>query len=231
MAVGDMIELEGQAGHYLLRVLRLSVGDTVALFNGDGRDYSGRVQEIRRQRVLVSLSDIRVPGTESALKITLAQAVSRGERMDYTVQKATELGVYRVQPLFTSRVEVRLDGERQIKRLAHWRKVAISACEQCGRAVVPQILEPLSLVDWLADAADAPRLVLDPDANIRLSACSIDGDSVSVLVGPEGGFGQTELARVTAKGVLAVSLGPRVLRTESAGPAAIAVLQVLAGDF
>lgn len=231
LTVGDTVELEGQASHYLVRVLRLSVGDSVTLFNGNGEDYSGGVREIQRQRVLVSLSGNTVPGTESALKITLVQAISRGERMDYTVQKAAELGVYAIQPLLTSRVEVRLDDKRQIKRLAHWRGVTIAACEQSGRAVVPHILQPISLGDWLAGEGDAQRLVLDPDATCKLSASTIAGDSISVLIGPEGGFSPDELDQVRQKGITAVSLGPRVLRTESAGPAAIAVLQVLAGDF
>jgi len=235
LAVGEIVVLKGQAAHYLTRVLRLSVTDAVTLFNGNGEDYSGVVHEIDRQRVLVSLSAKQVPGTESPLKIMLVQAISRGERMDYTVQKAAELGVYSVQPLFTSRVAVKLDEKRRVKRLEHWRGVVTSACEQCGRAVLPQILEPLSLSDWLADEDDTQhdtqRLVLDPDAGLKLSKCKIPGDSVSVLVGPEGGFSPDEIMQVTAKGVTGVSLGPRIFRTESAGPAAIAVLQVIAGDF
>jgi len=231
LTVGDTVELEGQAGHYLARVLRLSVGDSVTLFNGNGEDYLGRVRERYRQRILVSLSDSKIPGTESALRITLVQSISRGGRMDYTVQKAVELGVYAIQPLFASRVEGRLDAKRWIKRLAHWRRVAISACEQSGRAVVPQILDPLLLGDWLAGEADRQQWVLVPQASSKLTTCIINGKSISLLVGPEGGFSDEELGLVTAKGVVAVSLGPRILRTESAGPAAIAVLQAMAGDF
>jgi 16S rRNA (uracil1498-N3)-methyltransferase len=231
LTVGDTIELKGQAAHYLTRVLRLSVADAVTLFNGSGEDYLGEVQQIDRQRVLVNLTIMRNPGTESPLKITLVQAISRGERMDYTVQKAAELGVYSIQPLFTGRVTVRLDEKRQIKRLAHWRGVVTSACEQSGRAVVPQVLEPLTLTDWLACESDDQRLVLDPDAGIKLSDCKVAGDSVSVLVGPEGGLSPDEIEQMTANGVTGVSLGPRIFRTESAGPAAMAVLQVIAGDF
>jgi len=231
LTVGDIIVLESQAGHYLANVLRLSAGDTVTLFNGSGEDYSGSVQNVQRQRVLVRLEDKSRPQTESALKITLIQAISKGGRMDYTVQKATELGVYCMQPLFSRRVEVRLDDKRRIKRLAHWRRVAVSACEQSGRVVVPQILEPVSLGDWLVHADDTQQLVLDPDVNDKLSDCTIAGDSVSVLVGPEGGFSRQELNEILAAGAVAASLGPRVLRTESAGPAAIAVLQMMAGDF
>jgi len=231
LTVGDTVALAGQAAHYLTRVLRLTTGDAVTLFNGNGKDYTGEVRSIDRKTVLVGLLGKQDPGTESPLKITLVQAISRGERMDYTVQKAAELGVYAIQPVFTSRVAVRLDDKRRIKRLSHWRGVVTSASEQSGRAVVPQILEPLTLTHWLQLEDDTQRLVLNPGAESRLSNCKITGDAVSVLVGPEGGLSVEELALVTANGVADVSLGPRVFRTESAGPAAMTVLQVIAGDF
>lgn len=231
LAVGKTVELEGQAVHYLSRVLRLSEGDVVTLFNGNGEEYSGVVREIHPKRALVSLSDKRDPKTESPLKITLAQAISRGDRMDYTVQKAAELGVHAIQPLFTERVAVRLDDKRRVKRLAHWQGVVTSACEQSGRVLVPQVLEPLSLADWLASDGHVQKLVLDPDAGTSLSTCTVDHHSISLLVGPEGGFSHREIDVVTAQGVTGVSMGPRILRTESAGPAAIALLQALAGDY
>jgi len=231
LTVGDTVVLPAQAAHYLTRVLRLSAGDAVRLFNGNGKDYTGEVRKIDRNTVLVGLSGERDPGTESPLKITLVQAISRGERMDYTVQKAAELGVFSIQPVFTSRVAVRLDDKRRIKRLSHWQGVVTSACEQSGRAVIPQVLEPLTLADWLMLEDDTQRLVLDPVAENKLSNCKITAGSVSVLVGPEGGFSTHELDQVKANGVASVSLGPRVFRTESAGPAAMAVLQVIAGDF
>ena len=225
------VELAGSASHYLTRVLRLSAGDSVSLFNGDGRDYSGRIYEIQRQRLFVRITGSELNGNESPLKITLVQAISRGERMDYSLQKATELGVVCIQPLTSRRVEVRLDKKRQAKRLAHWQGVVISACEQCGRAVVPEVKAPLSLSDWLATADASQRLVLDPLAGSGMSSVPITAKTVSVLVGPEGGFTVKELEGVQAMGVTAVSLGPRVLRTETAGPAAIAVLQAGAGDL
>ncbi len=231
LAVGDTVELEKLAAHYLARVLRVSVGDTVTLFNGDGEDYTGQVERIDRHRLWIRLTAKEAVNTESGLRIILVQAICRGERMDYAVQKATELGVDSIQPLFSSRVEVRLHGQRKDKRLAHWRGVAIAACEQSGRAVVPQVLESVSLNTWLAGEDGCQRLVLDPRAGLKLSTCTIEGGSVSLLVGPEGGFSSEELEQMTGQGVTAVSLGPRVLRTESAGPAAIAVLQALGGDF
>jgi len=225
------VVLEGSAGHYLARVLRVSKGDVITLFNGDGADYPAVISEIRSQRVSVRVTGSIAPDTESPLRITLVQAVCRGERMDYVVQKATELGVFCIQPLISQRVEVRLDAARQEKRMLHWQGVVTSACEQSGRAIVPEVKSPLSLADWL-DAADFPlSLVLDPLAGDRLSGVKIESDSVAVLVGPEGGLTDDELLAVRKNGLLAVSMGPRVLRTETAGPAAISVLQARSGDF
>jgi 16S rRNA (uracil1498-N3)-methyltransferase len=230
LAVSDTVEVEGAASHYLARVLRLSMGDPVTLFNGDGRDYQGEICQLQRHTAIVRVVDSRNPGNESPLKITLVQAISRGERMDYSLQKATELGVFCIQPVISSRVEVRLDDKRQAKRLSHWQGVVISACEQSGRATVPEVKPPLSLEQWLAAVDEYPRLVLDPAAVIKMSSFSITGNAVSILVGPEGGFTDEELERVRSVGVTAVSFGPRILRTETAGPAAIAVLQSIAGD-
>jgi 16S rRNA (uracil1498-N3)-methyltransferase len=225
------IDLDGQAAHYLLRVLRLATGDPVTLFNGDGLDYPGEITGTGSKCVSVMLSDGMDPGNESVLDITLVQAISRGERMDYCLQKATELGVNRVQLLFSERVEVRLKGTRLEKRLAHWRGVIQSSCEQSGRARVPALLEPLSLPEYL-DMDHAGRiLLLDPQASTSLSSIDTGQAPVNLVIGPEGGFNAKEIASACASGVEAVSLGPRVLRTETAGPAAIAVLQSMAGDF
>ncbi|HEY5777018.1 MAG TPA: 16S rRNA (uracil(1498)-N(3))-methyltransferase [Xanthomonadales bacterium] len=231
LAVANSVELTGSASHYMARVLRLSKGDNVVLFNGDGVDYFAEISEIHSQRVLLSITDSRPAANESPLKITLVQAVCRGERMDYVIQKATELGVVCIQPLISQRVEVRLDAARQSKRMTHWQGVATSACEQSGRARVPEVNAPLSLAQWLTSARESACLVLDPFAENRLSGISIRGDSISILIGPEGGFTEEEIKALRAKGLIAVSLGPRVLRTETAGPAAIAVLQAKMGDF
>lgn len=227
---GHNVELAGSTGHYLTRVLRLSEGDPLILFNGDGRDYSAEVSEVQRQQVCVRIVDSHVPGNESVLRITLVQAISRGERMDYCLQKATELGVFCIQPVMCRRVEVRLNEKRQAKRLAHWRGVVVSACEQSGRAVIPDVREPVSLHEWMMTADEFPQLVLDPQAEVKISSLSTIQGSLSILVGPEGGLSRQELDDVMTQGVMAVSLGPRVLRTETAGPAAIAVLQAVAGD-
>lgn len=225
------IELEEPASHYLARVLRLSEGDPLILFNGDGRDYLAEISGIRKKRVLVRVLESKDPANESPLKINLVQAICRGERMDYVLQKATELGVSSIQPLKSQRVEVRLDETRQAKRMVHWQRVVISACEQSGRALVPAVHTPLSLPEWMASADAPPRLVLDPFSESRLSDLSVTASSISILVGPEGGFTGEEMAKARARGVIPVSLGPRVLRTETAGPAAIAVVQAKAGDL
>jgi len=231
LAVANSVELTGPASHYLARVLRLSKGDGVVLFNGDGTDYFAEISEIQSQRVLARITHSRFADNESPLKITLVQAVCRGERMDYVIQKAAELGVFCIQPLISQRVEVRLDAARQSKRMLHWQGVATSACEQSGRALVPEVNAPLSMAQWLNSDDESVRLVLDPLAENKLSGVSMRGDSISVLVGPEGGFTDEEIKALRAKGLIAVSLGPRVLRTETAGPAAIAVLQAKSGDF
>jgi 16S rRNA (uracil1498-N3)-methyltransferase len=225
------VELTGPAAHYLSRVLRLAKGDPVTLFNGDGKDYSGEITHIEPQRVMVSIKKTKALANESPLKITLVQAICRGERMDNTLQKATELGVHCIQPLLSQRVGVRLDEKRQVKRIKHWQGVVISACEQSGRAVVPEVKMPLSISDWISATDAGPRWVLQPFANNKLSGMSISGDHLSVLVGPEGGFAEEEIEQFLSAGVAAVSLGPRVLRTETAGPAAIAVLQAKTGGL
>lgn len=225
------VELQGPASHYLTRVLRMSVGSTVTLFNGDGCDYSADIRDIHRQKVALVLTGSQRPNNESPLKITLVQAISRGERMDYSLQKATELGVFRIQPLISRRVEVRLTDNRQAKRIAHWQAVVVAACEQSGRAVIPEVKLPISMADWVAVTETAPRLVLDPLAETMLSQSPIEGDSVSILVGPEGGFSEAEIQSLYSAGVTGVSLGRRILRTETAGPAAIAVLQATVDEL
>ncbi len=231
LAAKKKVELTGSASHYLSRVLRLSAGDSVTLFNGDGRNYSGEICDIQRQGVTISLMASQVSDNESPLKITLVQAISRGERMDQSLQKATELGVFCIQPVTSQRVEVRLDEKRRAKRLAHWQGVVISACEQSGRAVIPDVKAPLYLDEWVRNSEGLTRLVLDPTAKTKLSSLSITADAVSIVVGPEGGFSDGEMNDLRMGGVKEVSLGPRVLRTETAGPGAIAVLQAVCGDF
>ena len=151
--------------------------------------------------------------------------------MDYSLQKATELGVFCIQPVISARVEVHLDEKRQLKRLAHWQGVVVSACEQSGRALVPEVKIPITLAEWSVQVEQSPRMVLDPLATQKVSSTRIQSDALSLLVGPEGGFSKEEMNALETAGVLAISLGRRILRTESAGPAAIAVLQAAVGDL
>jgi 16S rRNA (uracil1498-N3)-methyltransferase len=226
-----LIELQGPAAHHLLRVLRRRSGDEVTLFNGDGREHDGRITEIAgRDRCLIQLTSSREPATESPLDLTLIQAVGRGDRMDWALQKSVELGVTRIQPVLSERTEVRLSGQRANKRMAHWHSVVVSACEQSGRVRIPA-LEPLcALTD--VPAMDGLNLFLDPDAEETIDRLSAPGDRpLRLAIGPEGGFSDRDIKGLRQLGFKGLSLGPRVLRTETAGPAVIAILQARWGDM
>jgi len=231
LAPGQEVMLDEAASHYARRVLRLGAGDPLVLFNGDGSDYHGQVTATPGRRLGVALSGRQSAAAESPLEVTLVQAVSRGERMDQTLQKATELGVAAIQPIMTERVDVRLEGQRLEKRMHHWLGVIRSACEQSGRAVVPGLRALVTLEQWLLAASGARRLALHPGAANALSGLALGEGALELLVGPEGGWSEQELRRLEAGGVMLARLGPRVLRTETAGPAALAVLQAMGGDF
>ena len=231
---GREIELEEQTSHYLGRVLRVVAGQEIVLFNGDGHDFAAAVLRPARAGMTLRVTG-QLPGiAEPLLPITVAQALTRGERLDQTLQKCTELGAAAFQLLDTERVELRLRGDRLDKRMAHWRGVIVSACEQCGRSRVPELAPPAPLDRWLATDSDAARLVLDPEADRSLARWADDvgtARAVEIVVGPEGGFSEAEMARMRAAGAEGVSLGPRILRTETAAPAAVAVLQAVLGDL
>lgn len=222
-----------QAAVHVSKVLRLRAGDALVLFNGDGEDYTSELIAVTPREIRARILSSQAVSTESPLRITLAQALARGEKMDWIVQKATELGVARITPLLTERSAVKLDAARADKRIEHWRAVMVSACEQCGRARVPEIDAPQPLPAWLAalDASLATRLALLPDGDFAPRALGgINADTL-LAVGPEGGFGQADVDALRAAGFRGLRLGPRVLRTETAGIAAIAVLQALYGDL
>lgn len=230
LAESMTVTLDPRAGRHLGRVLRARRGDPVVLFNGDGNDYAGSVVETGRDAVSVRLEARRALDNETPLRVTLAQGIARGERMDYTLQKAVELGVSEIAPLVCERTEVKLSGKRLEKRIAHWRGVIANACEQSGRAVVPPLHPPRPLRDYLKRAPVGPRLVLRPDAERGPSALS-PGERVTLLIGPEGGLSEREIDGARRAGFTPLRLGPRVLRTETAGPAALAALQALWGDM
>lgn len=230
MEPGGNLTISGSRAHYLSRVLRVVPGQAIVLFNGDGHDYVADIVRPGRNELILAVNSRLPAATESGLKITVVQALSRGERMDQTLQKCTELGVTAFQPLISERVEVRLKEDKLSRRIRHWQGVVISACEQSGRAVIPVVREPLQLSDWLARATPCSRLVLEPGADKPLAGEEHTG-LLELVVGPEGGFTASEMDSMCSKGVRAVSLGPRALRTETAAPAAVAVLQALSGDF
>ncbi|GAB3782994.1 16S rRNA (uracil(1498)-N(3))-methyltransferase [Dyella agri] len=233
LAAGIETVLPAQAGEHVARVLRLAAGDPLTLFNGDGSDYTATITSVGKREVLVRVQDQQVVDRESPLRLTLAQGVARGEKMDLIVQKATELGVARIVPLLTERAEVKLDAARAEKRLAHWRAVAASACEQCGRARLPEILPAQTLPVWLAslDGDAAMRLALLPEAAVSVRELRAADAGALLVVGPEGGLGERDVALLGESGFTGLRLGPRILRTETAGLAAVAALQVLHGDF
>lgn len=233
LAAGVEIELPENVANHLVRVLRLGLGDSCVLFNGDGHDYPACLIEVGKRLLRVEVGTGIAINNESPLRLVLLQGVARGEKMDLILQKATELGIASLHPMYSQRSEVRLDAARADKRLAHWRGVVVSACEQCGRARVPGVALPLPLVQALAALPDGGlRLLLDPDADASLSRLGLDiSQFVYLAVGPEGGWSPQDLEQLGAAGFSGVRLGPRVLRTETAGLAAIAALQVQHGDL
>lgn len=222
-------ELPETQAHYIGRVLRLAVGDAVQLFDGSGQEFLGQLSEVGKKSVRVELTEQFDGQAESPLRVHLGQGLSRGERMDWAIQKATELGVAVITPVVSERCEVRLKDERADKRLSHWRQIAISACEQCGRSVLPVIHPPLLLSDWLRQTEADLKLVLHPVAE-PLSSHPKPA-SLAFLIGPEGGLSETEVDQAKAAGFHAARLGPRVLRTETAPVVALSVAQQLWGDF
>jgi 16S rRNA (uracil1498-N3)-methyltransferase len=230
LAPGAVRQLPPDAGHHASRVLRLREGDSIVLFNGAGGEYSARIVGLSRDGVTVDVGPFDPVERESPLAITLVQGISAGDRMDLTIQKAVELGVHAVQPILAERSVVRLKGERGDSRREHWQRVAVSACEQCGRNRVPVIATALDLANYVP--ADASRKVLlSPDGEASLaSVVNKDSESILLAVGPEAGFTQREVSLLVGKGFVPARFGPRVLRTETAGPAAISALNALHGD-
>ena len=222
-------ELPEAQAHYIGRVLRHAAGDAVQLFDGSGQEFLGELVVVGKKNVRVELRESFAGLAESPLRLHLGQGLSRGERMDWAIQKATELGAARITPIVSERCEVRLKDERADKRTAHWRQIAISACEQCGRSVLPQIDAPVSLAEWLQATEADLKLVLHPVAE-PLASHARPG-SLAFLIGPEGGLSDAEVEQARAAGFHAARLGPRVLRTETAPVVALSVAQQLWGDF
>ncbi len=230
LAAGTRMELPEAAARHVAQVLRMRAGEALTLFNGEGGEYSAEIETVERRNVLVRIGAKMAVDRDSALSITLAQCVSKGERMDYTIQKAVELGITAIVPLLSARSVVKLDGERWEKKLEHWRGVVLSACEQSGRTRLPPVMPVQKFDVWLPSSMDGLRLVLAPTAAVSLKALP-KADSVTLLVGPEGGLSDDEIRHALRAGYTGITLGPRVLRTETAGVAALAALQALWGDI
>jgi len=221
------LSLPEEAAHHAARVLRLREGDAVVLFDGRGGEYEAHLVTASRGRVVAETGERRDPQRESPLEITLLQAVSSSDKMDLTIQKAVELGVAAIQPVFGEKSIVRLNGEREAKKLLHWRRIVIAACEQCGRNRIPEVREPVPLERYAAPAG--AKILLSPSGTGKLA--EFTSGPLTLAAGPEAGFSDAEEQRLLRTGFKAVRLGPRVLRTETAALAALAALNALAGDF
>lgn len=229
---GTTLELTGDRFHHLRNVLKLGTGDPLVLFNGSGGEFSAHITRLERRSLRLECGPHHEPARESPLRIVLGQGLARGDRMDYAIAKAVELGVAAVQPLLTERGKVRLDGDRSDKKQAHWQRVAIAAAEQSGRTVVPEVRTPARLGDWLEAPPAGARLVLDPSTAQSPGRLSpLPDPDLALLVGPESGLTADEIAHANKAGFASINLGPRVLRTETAGVAALAALQALWGDL
>ncbi|SMF93418.1 16S rRNA (uracil1498-N3)-methyltransferase [Methylomagnum ishizawai] len=230
LAEGATLRLDEDSAHYLKTVLRLKRGFHLTVFNGDGHEYAATVAEVHKDGVVLAIGAGRDRDAESPLATHLGLGIARGERMDLAIQKAVELGVTRITPLFTEHCVVRLDETRKTHRHSHWQKIVRSACEQCGRNRVPQVDEPVELEDWIGGQAGL-KLFFDPEGTARLKDLPPPEGGVCLLSGPEGGFAERERTWAREAGFVPVRLGPRILRAETAVLAALAAAQVLWGDW
>jgi 16S rRNA (uracil1498-N3)-methyltransferase len=229
---GTVLSLSDVNAHHLKTVLRARTGQELVLFNGKGGEYLATICEISKKTLLVEINRHTAVNRESALQIVLAQGVSKGQRMDYCIQKAVELGACAIQPVTTVRCAVRQKGDRSNRKESHWQGVVTSAAEQSGRTLLPRLGTTVSLHDYLRRTADVSlKLVLDPLADTALCDLTPPDQSVHILTGPEGGLSEEEICQSKENGFIGIRMGPRILRTETAGVAAIAVMQALWGDL
>ncbi len=224
-------ELNDKAAHHVAKVLRLKTGEVLTLFDGQGRECLASIKSVSKNKVTVVMDEVIDCQRESPLGIHLAQGLSKGERMDVVVQKATELGVKSFTPLISERSVVKLDEKRMQKKLMHWQGIVISASEQCGRNQLMTIHPPLKLSQWLQSEIGHHSLILSPSAKTSFHDISINNTSVSLMIGPEGGFSESEIEEALSAKAQALSLGPRILRTETAAIAVCAILQSRFGDL
>jgi len=222
--------LSEETSHYLTTVLRLNSGSSIILFNGDGNEYPSIIHFSKKKIVEASIQECISKNFESPLYTHLGQVISKGTHMDFTIQKSVELGVNEITPLYSSRGDVYLNKEREERKQAHWQKIIIHACEQCGRTSIPKLAKPTPLLAWVQERLENTKLVLEPlgKFNLKTIACN---QTIALLIGAEGGFSTEEVAFITQQGFISIQLGPRILRTETASLVALSALQLLKGDL
>lgn len=225
------IDLDRNPSHHLIRVLRARKGTEVILFNGDGNEYLAELLDENAKHCQLKIKTAKKITNESPLKINLLQGISRSDRMDTCIQKSIELGAHAITPVFCKRTGSNLKGDRAEKKLNHWKQIAISACEQSGRCIIPQINPASDFLQAIQSIDSDLKLILAPNSGNNLKTVSKPGKDICILIGPEGGFIEEEIKQATDNNFIPVSLGPRILRTETAGPACIAIAQALWGDL
>jgi 16S rRNA (uracil1498-N3)-methyltransferase len=228
---GITCQLPEEAAHHVATVLRMKIGEALVLFNGCGGSYRAVISRMEKRNVEVTIGAHEPDDRESPLSITLAQAVMRGQHMDYALQKAVELGVQRIVPLLCLHGNVKLDDEQKQHRHEHWQRIIISACEQCGRNRIPQLSAPLRLADWVGTDPNELKLILHPRDGVRVADLQTTCKTLTLLAGPEGGFNDDEIVSAERHGYKSITLGPRILRAESAALVAISVCQARWGDI
>jgi len=232
LTCGETTILDANASSHLVRVLRAKKDTAIILFNGDGFDYFCRTLDDNPKNTSVSVESKKETSSESNLKITLLQGLSRLDRMETTIQKSVELGVNRIIPVLCQRSNTKLSHEKQIKKTAHWRNIAISACEQSGRCIIPEITDVFALNDIISNLEqDAFKIILNPEVTTSLKEVTFSEQSIEIFIGPEGGLNNDEIGFLAENHFQNICFGPRILRTETAGPAVISALQMLWGDF
>lgn len=232
LANQGLFELDQRAFQHAVKVLRLREGDGIVLFDGSGQQFNASLSEVSKKHACVKTENAEPIDVESTLNIHLALGISKGERMDFAIQKAVELGVTAITPLYTERCVVNLDNKRETKRLEHWRGVIISACEQCGRNRLPELHQPVDIQKNFSLLPDYElKLTLSPYAEQSLKQVSAPAKEVMIMVGPEGGLSEQEIKTAIENGFTAVRMGPRILRTETAALTALSIIQVLWGDM
>jgi len=229
LTAGVTTDLDEESSHYLVKVLRCNSGDAVTLFNGDGHNYHC-VVEVTGKRVAATVVSVEHNNNESPIAITLVQSLAKGTKLDLVIQKATELGVNRIAPISTERSVLKVDAKRLNKKLEHWQKIAISACAQCHRSAIPTIDPVVDFPTWLSDHHSAPSVLIHPEGEHSFNSLAACTD-INILVGPEGGFSANEIQQARDRDIKILNCGPRVMRTETAGFAAIAIVQAAIGDM